>query len=298
MTTTSPTRLARPTPPPDLRQRRWRRFTPGPVAALLLLVSLSLMFLDLRGGPTDTLRGVTATVVGPAQAASDALFGPVRAAALRRVDADELERQITELQDTNRRLQAANDQLTRQLADDPAARKAAEATQSRAEAAVAARVVAAAPGLATQALTIDVGSDDGVARDAPVLVSGGVIGRVTDVTPSTSTVLLVTDPGSSVAVRVNGNSALLQGTGDRHAAVLSYLDPLADVRVGQRVETLGSDDGKPYPAGLPVGTVSAVSGDLGDLDRVVTVEPALPAGMIDRVIVLTDPPDPSGAGDS
>lgn len=248
------------------------------------------MLLDLRGGPTDTLRSLTATVVGPIQAASDSLFGPLRTAALRRADAGELEAQLAQLQDDNRRLQTTNDQLARQLADLPAARAAAEAAQARAEAAVPARAVAADPALGAQAVTLDVGSDDGIVIDSPVLVAGGVVGRVTSVAASTSSVTLVTDPGSAVAVRVRGTSALLQGTGDRHAAGLGYLDPLAEVRVGDRVETLGSDDGWPYPAGLPVGTVAAVSGDLGDLDRVVTVEPTLPLGTLDRVIVLTEAP--------
>lgn len=256
---------------------------------MLVLVSLSLMVLDLRGGPTDTLRGVTATAVGPAQAASDALFGPVRAAAVRRVDAQQLQDQLTDLQDRNRRLQAANDQLVRQLDDLPAAKAAATAAQERSDAAVAARVVAADPSLGAHAVTLDAGGDDGVVVDSPVLVAGGVVGRVSAVYPSTSSVTLVTDPSSSVAVRVGGSSALMQGTGDRHSAVLGYLDPLAEVRVGQQVQTLGSDDGWPYPAGLPVGTVSGVSGDLGDLDRVVTVEPAIPMGTLDRVIVLTRP---------
>ncbi len=286
----SPAQLQRPPTPPDLRRRRWRRWTPGPVAAVLILISLSLMVLDLRGGPTDSARSFVAAVTGPVQTAADSVVGPLRTAALRRVDAAELDDRLTALEDENRRLQAANDQLTRQLADVPAAREAAAAARDRADAAVAGRVVGADPALAAQAVTLDVGSDDGIVVDSPVLVSGGVVGRVTAVAASTSRVSLVTDPGSAVAARVGETSALLQGTGDQHAAVLGYLDPLAEVRVGDRVATLGSDDGWPYPAGLPLGTVTSVTGDLGDLDRVVTVEPTLPGGSLDRVIVLTTTP--------
>ena len=111
--------------------------------------------------------------------------------------------------------------------------------------------------------------------DSAVLVAGGLVGRVTSVTPTTSSVLLVTDPASSVAARVGPHAALLQGSGDPHGAHLSHLDPLAEVAVGQRVTTLGSDDGWPYPAGIRVGTVRSVTGELGDLDRVVSVEPSV-----------------------
>ncbi len=276
---------------PDLRTRRWRRWAPGPVALVLILASLALMLLDLRGGPTDALRSAGAVVGGPLQSLTDSVLGPVRTGEFRRADTQALQQQVADLEEANRRLQAQSDILAEQLADAPEQRAAASAAQRRVESAVAARVVAADPGLGSAAVTIDVGSADGVVVDSPVLVAGGLVGRVVTTAPTTATVLLVTDPGSSVAVRVGADSALAQGTGDRHSVTLGYLDPLVPVEVGQKVVTQGSDDDWPYPAGLPVGTVRAISGDLGDLDRVVTVEPAAGMSSLDQVIVLTRPTD-------
>ena len=275
---------------PD-RSRRRPRLAAGPVIAILVLASLSLMLLDLRGGPTDLLRTVGAAVGGPLQAASDAVFGPMRTGEFRRGDVEQLRDEVARLSDSNRRLQAENDILSRELATAPAGEQAERAAAQRVEAAVAARVVAADPAVGAAAVTLDAGSDDGVVVDSPVLVAGGLVGRVTDVNPTTSSVLLIADPGSAVAVRLDDLTALVQGSGDRRAARLDHLDPLADVRVGQKVVTMGSDDGWPYPAGIPVGTVRSITGDLGELDRSVTVEPAAPLSALDNVIVLTRPDD-------
>lgn len=270
------------------RPRHWR-LTTGPVTAVLILASLSLMLLDLRGGPTDTLRGIGATIGGPLQAMAESAFGPLRTGEFRRADAEELGRQVEALQDANRRLTLENDILAEAATAAVGSERALRWAQERSESAMTARVVAADPALDAGAVTIDIGAQDGVVPDSAVLVAGGLVGRVTSVTPTTSSVLLVTDPASSVAARVGPHAALLQGSGDPHGAHLSHLDPLAEVAVGQRVTTLGSDDGWPYPAGITVGTVRSVTGELGDLDRVVSVEPSVTLSELDHVIVLTEP---------
>lgn len=275
---------------PRLRRAR-RRLSPGPVTALLVLVCLSLMLVDLRGGPTDALRVIGGWVGGPLQSAADAVFGPVRSAEFRRGDIEQLRADVADLTERNQRLQTENDLLSQELHDAPADRAAAAEAQRRVESALVARTVAADPALGSGAVTIDAGAEDGVVLDSPVLVAGGLVGRVVRTAPSTSEVLLVTDPASSVAVRMGDQGALVRGTGDRHAARLDFVDPLAPVEVGRRVVTMGSDDGWPYPAGLPVGTVSSVTGELGELDRTVVIEPAVTLSALDRVLVLTRPTD-------
>lgn len=274
--------------PPRPRGRRLRVGT-APTIAVLVLASLSLMLLDLRGGPTDLLRSAGALLGGPVQTASDAVFGPLRTAEFRRDDVEALRQEVAALAEANQRLQTRNDLLDQELADEPEQWAAVARADRRLEAAVAGQVVAADPALGSAAVTLDVGADDGVVADSPVLVAGGLVGRVVEVSASTSSVQLVTDPDSSVAVRVGDLTALAQGTGDRRSVRLDHLDPLADVGVGQPVVTMGSDDGWPYPAGLPVATVNGVVGDIGELDRVVTAEPAAPLTALNHVIVLTEP---------
>ncbi len=260
------------------------------MAAVLAAVSLSLMLLDLRGGPTDALRAVGAVAGGPVQTAADSVFGPLRTAGFRRADTEQLQQRVAELEEANRRLALRGDALAEQVDDQGAAAAAEQRAADMAQAAVAARVVAGDPALGAAAVTLDAGAADGIVPDAPVLVAGGLVGRVATVSGATSSVLLLTDPASAVAVRVGDHAALVRGTGNPHAALLDHVDPLADLGTGQKVTTLGSDDGWPYPPGLTVGSVRTVSGGLGDLAREITVEPAVTTDTVDHVIVLRPPP--------
>lgn len=256
---------------------------------LLVAAALSLMLVDLRGGPTDLLRSVGGAIGGPLQVGAESVFGPLRTGEFRRADIEALQQEVQQLRDENRRAAARADVLAEELRDLPGAQDARREADRLAASAVTARVVAADPDAAAARVTIDVGTGDGVVVAAPVLISGGLIGRIDSVSATTSTVRLLTDPGSEVAGRLGDNAVLVRGTG-AESARLDHLDPLAPVEVGQRIVTLGSAGGWPYPPGLPLGTVRDVTGAVGDLDRTVTIEPTTRSGSVDHVIVLTPPP--------
>ncbi|MBN6150938.1 rod shape-determining protein MreC [Xanthomonas sp. AmX2] len=110
-----------------------------------------------------------------------------------------------------------------------------------------------------QRLVLDAGSRDGVRVGQAVIDAGGLMGQVIEVTPLHSTVLLLTDPDHAVPVTVarNGVRLIVYGRGD----TLELRDvPLsAGVQVGDEIVTSGL--GGRFPAGFPVGTVSALRPD-------------------------------------
>jgi rod shape-determining protein MreC len=128
-----------------------------------------------------------------------------------------------------------------------------------------------------QRLVLDAGSRDGVHVGQAVIDAGGLMGQVIEVTPLHSTVLLLTDPDHAVPVTVarNGVRLIVYGRGD----TLQLRDvPLsAGVEVGDEIVTSGL--GGRFPAGFPVGTISALRPDdthaflVGDLK---------PAAKLDR----------------
>ena len=67
---------------------------------------------------------------------------------------------------------------------------------------VAARVIARSPTVWYSSVKIDKGSGDGVRKDQPVIASGGLAGRVTQVTGGTAEVSLITDASSAVSAQV------------------------------------------------------------------------------------------------
>jgi len=149
---------------------------------------------------------------------------------------------------------------------------------------VSAPVISREPGGWWQRLMLGVGSLQGIANGQAVLAPGGLIGRVSSVTPTTATVTLLTDPVSRVGVWVGRNQrqGLLSGIGtDR--PLLRFLEKDPQVRAGDVVLT--SPASTLVPPNLPVGVIQAVN-ESADPAPEAIVQLAAPVGAVDWVQVL------------
>ncbi len=144
----------------------------------------------------------------------------------------------------------------------------------------------------SSAITLDVGSGSGLEADMAVITGDGLVGRVVSVGPTTATVALVSDAGGAVAARLATSlqAGVLRGRGSPTEAELQLLDTTAAVNEGDHVVTFGSQGGRPYPPGIPVGTVVGFRGDPGQADRVALVRPAAALGALDIVGVVVAAP--------
>ena len=128
-----------------------------------------------------------------------------------------------------------------------------------------------------QRLVLAAGSRDGVHLGQAVIDAGGLMGQVIATTGSTATVLLLTDPDHAVPVTVarNGVRLIVYGRGD--TLELRDIPLSAGVEVGDEIVTSGL--GGRFPAGFPVGKITALRPDdthaflVGQLD---------PAAKLDR----------------
>lgn len=120
---------------------------------------------------------------------------------------------------------------------------------------VLARVVAR-DAVGEHVVTIDRGRRHGVARDAPVLATGGVVGRVDRVGAEVARVQLLSHPQAAAAARVLGTDqeVLLIG-GDRPS--ITGLPAATVLAENTPVLTTGSEG--IYPAGLVLGFTGAVT---------------------------------------
>jgi rod shape-determining protein MreC len=142
-------------------------------------------------------------------------------------------------------------------------------------------------------LTINRGTSDGVALNAPVISPTGVVGRVIAVGPRAARVqiLLDRDSGAGVLIersRVSGvvSGQVVQpetGTAD---LLLKYVSERADVAEGDVVITSGFD--RIYPKGLVVGRVSYV-GEGSGLLKEIRVEPSARFDRLEEVLVVQRP---------
>jgi rod shape-determining protein MreC len=159
---------------------------------------------------------------------------------------------------------------------------------------VPAQVIAVGPAQGfAWTVTIDAGSRDGIERDMSVISGAGLVGRTIDVGPTTSTVLLIVDATSSVGGRLSGTSqiGIVSGTGRQDSLTMQLLDPLAIVDVGDVVVSFGSEGGRPYAPGIPIGVVAEMRGTEGQLTRSAILEPYVDISRLDIVGVVLRAPE-------
>jgi rod shape-determining protein MreC len=144
-----------------------------------------------------------------------------------------------------------------------------------------------------QLLTIDRGSDDGLAPMMPVVVAEGVVGRIHAVAGRTADVLVLTDLNSSVAVRVDRTRARanVRGLGKPDLCRFDYSLRTEDVIEGDPLVTSGTDG--VFPRGLPVGKVTQLDRHGHGLFQEARVVPAVDVTRLEEVLVLTSWERPS-----
>ena len=137
---------------------------------------------------------------------------------------------------------------------------------------VAGRVIARSTEPYSQQITVNVGTNDGVAVGNTVIGGYGVIGQVIDVSPSTCTVRLITDQNSGIAVLIqfNRREGIVKGSLEG-LLYLEDVDSSVVVQVGDVLVTSGL--GGSYTRGLIVGQVIKVTESVGDASRLIVVAP-------------------------
>jgi rod shape-determining protein MreC len=122
-----------------------------------------------------------------------------------------------------------------------------------------------------------VGARDGVKPGQPVIDAHGVMGQVIETLPTTSVVMLVTDPNNALPVTV-------ERTGLRTIAYGS--------RDGDRLLTSGL--GGRFPPGFPVGEITRVSPAATGMFLEAQAQPSADINRSNDVLLLHDQAEPVG----
>lgn len=251
------------------------------------MVGLALL-LTIAGqaGALDPLQSAFLRVSSPLTNVVSGVFRPIASFL---ADAGNL----NELQEENRRLRLENEELQTRLVDlQRDAERAREleaalgiAEQSEGEQRVAANIVNRVSTPFDSVVSIDRGSSSGIKVGMVVLsAQGTLIGTVTKASQSSAFVRLITDSRSKVNAQVleSKTDGIVKGTPGRG---LTLDLARAQVKIGDTIITSGL--GGNYPPELPIGKVSAVSGNAQDLYLKVDVEPFVRLSTATTVIVLT-----------
>ncbi len=244
------------------------------VAALLALLQLDFV---RSGRPNPVAIGITTAsawlqfaAASVSNASRDGIASIVNLPQLTRDNAA-LRAQVATLGDENRT-------LAETLARVPAEASLARA-QLREPDGVAATVIGYDPEGAQRTITIDRG-----ARDDGVMTGDGVVGRIVEVDPLSSRVLLLSDPTSRLPALVQRGRWWAIAVGTQQHVKLRFVSQDAVLRVGDLVVT---GEGRSFHAGIPIGRIRSVDAmNAGALDQSAIVDPAANLGALTRVLVV------------
>ncbi len=259
-------------------------------------VALALLILGV--GLIATVRSLGHRVPGSGKASRGAmaLFVPVEAgiqgvlrlpekwirdfSEMRRLrqENERLRKEILEMQ-----LQASKTQLIE--SDNARMREVLKIKPPEQRAVRMVRVVAQDASTWNSTLLVGAGREDGLAPDSPLVTPQGVVGRVVDVFPTRSRVMLLQSPSSHVAAvdvrsQVRG---VVVGTGGPRLR-MEFVAAGADVEAGDKIVSSGM--GGVFPRGYPVGTVVKKGVSTNGLMLELELVPAVDFGSVEYLYVL------------
>jgi rod shape-determining protein MreC len=267
------------------------------VLAVLVVGALALLTISFRSpssGVLHDVQGAGAAALRPFQVAAERVARPFR--------------DVYGYFDGLAGAKAENEKLKKELRDWRAQATANLAGARRAEdlqrlldfqqgptypkdfRAVNTTVISFPSGPFAQQIAIAAGSNSGIRLNTPVVSADGLIGRVTNVSSSTSVVTLLTDPESQVSARdlATGVSGMIRN-GGRNMLLLDRVAKEQKVNKGDLIVTEGTRDRRYpslYPYGIPIGRVDQVgTSDIASY-RTVQVRPFAQLGSLDSVAAL------------
>ncbi|MFA4901211.1 MAG: rod shape-determining protein MreC [Desulfobaccales bacterium] len=264
-------------------QGRYR--TPLLIALVLLLV-FAVLSLSLKRSPViQKVQGVIVSVTAPPLAGMEYVVRPVKQlwlgyfylVGVERQNT-ELKRQLEEYKQRQVRFQEAQEGLTRLEGLLDLKRQVALPV-------IGARVIAYDPSLWSRSAIIDQGKAQGVKEGLPVLAPQGIAGRIVEVYPQYSKVMLIVDRKSGADAMVQRTRArgVLKGKGGNRCS-LEYVPKNADVQVGDLV--LASGLVGLYPKGLVFGKVTAANKKNPGVFQEIEVTPNVDLSTLEEVLVV------------
>ena len=254
---------------------------------VLVLIVLGLIGLAL-GGYLTPLSRIFVNPIIQAQTWITSRYQAVQSILSASEDTQLLRQRNAELEAEVSRLQTQIIELEQQLSETKILSALVDFARANPEYRYqAATVIATDPSPFLQYVIINIGSDDRIRRGMPVVTQQGLVGRISGVTAGAARVQLITDPNSSINVRIEPSGALAMIVGQITGDIsLEMIPQESDVKAGDLVLTSGLGGG--FPANIIVGQVSGVRKRDLDLFQRASVQPVVDFSKISIVLVITN----------
>lgn len=263
---------------------------------LLCLVALLtgvMLYSVKQGGHTDALTAVLQTVTYPVRRFSAAISGEVNEKLDTYYNAKAYRDENALLREQNALLNAQLIGYDEAIAELEALREQLGIREKNNDFVMSrpATVLLPLTNDLSDGFLINIGEEDGLFLNAPVICSEGLVGVITEVSPHYATVTTILSEEISVGALVleTGDSGIIEGN-LRYAAddctKMIYLDENNAIQQGDLVMTAGTTGLFPY--GLPIGNVTETRMEETGLTAYAVVRPTVDFSALDSVTVLLD----------
>lgn len=242
------------------------------MAVSALLITLQFRGYDLFQRGEDSAR-TAASGVGDF---ASTVFRPISGAWNAAWDYEDLEQENKDLQVQIDELRAATFNEQTASADLAQLFEDLDLTQVGEIPRVAAQVVVPLGNFQSDLVQISKGHSDGLEAGQPVIISAGLVGRITEVRESRSFVRTLTSADFVVGVRFLDSNRVAPAISPGSDGVLVVREDisLAPPPIGTLAVTSGLERSV-YPPGVPVGLVTEVEVEEGTLTNVITIAPVV-----------------------
>lgn len=260
------------------------------VVAVVLLIGITAA---ARSGEISAVQNVTGIIEAPLKRVLssavnlvDGLYGYIFEYDSLRAENESLRSQLADAQESAREGIAASEENTR-------LRRLLELREQHTDYVLeSSKVVLWSSSNWSSSFTISKGASSGIELGAPVITEyGAVVGQITELGETWATVSTLIDVDMSVGafVGASGSSGMVVGEysfmKDKQAK-LTFLSDGAQIFVGDEVLTSGS--GGAFPAGLVIGTLTAVQTEAGGQIEYGIVEPQCDLDSLVQVFIIKD----------
>jgi rod shape-determining protein MreC len=259
---------------------------------LLLILFALIGFLLHRAGLLQPVEGLLASLIAPLQEGVSLATGQLGELAQTARDLRDLRQRNEELEAQNANLLLENVCLREIEVEAALLRDLLNFAQANPSfdlqgAHVVGREIARDPTNLQRYITLDVGSEAGIARNMPVITDRGLVGRIREVGNGWSRVLLIIDRSSSVNALTQSTraSGLVEGQAD-DSLVMRSISQEDVVSVGDTVFTSGL--GGNFPRQILIGQIVEVDRKDYELYQTAVVQPTVDFDHLEVVLVITD----------
>jgi rod shape-determining protein MreC len=274
-----------------LATRRARRRA---IAYTILLATTVILMALSSSAPIVELQKGIGFAFRPVQSFLTDVSRGIDSIAAAVTEIDQLRKTNEALQLDNQRLAAENARLEEIKRENEQLTALLQLRSGLEYATVAAGVIARESSEFRRVVSIDAGTDDGVAVGDIIIAAGGSLaGRVIEAGSNFANVLLINDTSSTVIGQVQTTAATGEVIGQLGGVlIMQNIDSTERIQIGEEVMTagieLGSGVRSPYPKGLLIGQVVDVTRDANAVVQTAYLQPAAELDKLEYVLVITD----------